>query len=49
MGSRTSVEALSWREELLFTLTHWSVIFGGVIAIAVILRALVYDFVEAPC
>jgi signal transduction histidine kinase len=46
MGSPTSVDVRSWREELLLTLTHWSAIFGGVIAIGVIIRALAYDFVD---
>jgi signal transduction histidine kinase/ActR/RegA family two-component response regulator len=46
MGSGTSVDARSWREELLLTLTHWCAVIGGVIAIGVVIRALAYDFVD---
>ena len=46
MGSRTSLDAHAWREELLFTLTHWCAVFGGVIAVGVVIRALAYDFVD---
>jgi signal transduction histidine kinase/CheY-like chemotaxis protein len=46
MGWPTSVDVHSWREELLLTLTHWSAVFGGVIAIDVIIRAIAYNFVD---
>jgi|RhiMethySRZTD1v2_1073278.scaffolds.fasta_scaffold00111_45 signal transduction histidine kinase/ActR/RegA family two-component response regulator len=46
MDSRTSAHARSWREELLLTLTHWSAVFGGVIAIGVIIRARTNDFID---
>jgi signal transduction histidine kinase/CheY-like chemotaxis protein len=46
MGSPTNADARSWREELLLTLTHWSAVLGGVIAVGVIIRALAYDFVD---
>ena len=34
----------SWREQLLLSLTHWSVIFGGVIALGVAIGALTSNF-----
>ena len=43
-GTRPSVGA--WRERLLLSLTHWSAVFGGVIAIGVTIRALASDFVD---
>jgi signal transduction histidine kinase/CheY-like chemotaxis protein len=46
MASLTSVNVHSWREDLLLTLTHWCAVFGGVIAIGVIIRALFYNFVD---
>jgi signal transduction histidine kinase len=35
-----------WREQLLFTLTHWAALFGGVIAIGVTIRAFFFDFAD---
>jgi len=46
MDARTSPDARSWREHLLLSLTHWSAVFGGVIALGVTVRAFVSDFVD---
>ena len=49
MRSWTSVtgpDARSWREHLLLSLTHWSAVFGGVIALGVTVRAFASDFVD---
>lgn len=46
MDVRTSPDARSWREHLLLALTHWSAVFGGVIALGVTVRAFVSDFVD---
>ena len=40
------MDARSWREELLLTLTHWCAVIGGVIAVGVVVRALAYKFVD---
>ena len=46
MDEHRRPETGSWREQLLLTLTHWSAIFGGVIAIGVTIRAFAFDFVD---
>ena len=46
MGSGTSWDARSWRDELLLTLTHWCAVIGGIIAVGVVIRALAYEFVD---
>ena len=46
MGARTGTDPQTWRQELLHTLTHWSALFGGVIAIGVIIRALGFDVAD---
>ena len=46
MGARTGTDPQTWRQELLHTLTHWSALFGGVIAIGVVIRALGFDFAD---
>src|SRR5262245_54420896 len=46
MGSQLRPDTRAWREPLLLALTRWSVIFGGVIAIGVTVRALAHDFVD---
>jgi signal transduction histidine kinase/ActR/RegA family two-component response regulator len=46
MDEHRRSETGSWREQLLLTLTHWSALFGGVIAIGVTIRALAFDFVD---
>jgi signal transduction histidine kinase/CheY-like chemotaxis protein len=46
MDDGTSRDPRSWREQLLLSLTHWSVIFGGVIALAVAIRALASNFAD---
>ncbi len=46
MAERTRADAPAWREELLLTLTHWSALLGGVIAVAVIIRALFFNFAD---
>ena len=46
MDGGTRPGAGAWREGLLLSLTHWSAVFGGVIAIGVIIRALASDFVD---
>jgi signal transduction histidine kinase len=46
MDERTRADTPAWREQLLFTLTHWSALLGGVIAIAVTIRALFFDFAD---
>jgi hypothetical protein len=39
MTERSTRDTLGWREQLLLTLTHWSAVLGGVIAIVVAIRA----------
>ena len=46
MDEGTRPDAGAWRERLLLTLTHWSAVFGGVIAIGVTIRALASGFVD---
>jgi signal transduction histidine kinase/ActR/RegA family two-component response regulator len=46
MRERRRRDARAWREHLLRTLTHWSALFGGVIAIGVVVRTLAIDFVD---
>jgi signal transduction histidine kinase/CheY-like chemotaxis protein len=46
MEERRRPEARAWREQLLNILTHWSAVFGGVIAAGVTVRALAFDFVD---
>lgn len=46
MDERSRADAPAWREQLLFTLTHWSALFGGVIAIGVIVRAFFFNFAD---
>jgi signal transduction histidine kinase len=46
MDERSRADAPAWREQLLFRLTHWSALFGGVIAVGVIVRALFFDFAD---
>jgi signal transduction histidine kinase/ActR/RegA family two-component response regulator len=46
MDDRTGPDTRSWREHLLLSLTHWSVVFGGVIALGVTVRAFASDFVD---
>jgi signal transduction histidine kinase len=46
MDEHSRADAPAWREQLLFTLTHWSALFGGVIAVGVIVRALFFDFAD---
>ena len=43
MNERSAHDALGWREQLLLTLTHWSAVLGGVIAIVVAIRSLAFD------
>ncbi len=44
MDDGASHDPRSWREQLLLSLTHWSVIFGGVIALGVAIGALTSNF-----
>ena len=46
MDDGTGPDTRSWREHLLLSLTHWSVVFGGVIALGVTVRAFASDFVD---
>jgi signal transduction histidine kinase len=46
MDERSRADAPAWREQLLFTLTHWSALFGGVIAIGVTIRAFFFNFAD---
>ena len=46
MAERSRPDAPTWREELILTLTHWSALLGGIIAIAVIIRAVFFDFAD---
>jgi len=39
-------DALGWREQLLLSLTHWSAVLGGVIALVVAFRSLASDVVD---
>ena len=39
-------DARAWREQLLLTLTHWSVLCGGVIVIAVTIRAFAFGIMD---
>jgi signal transduction histidine kinase len=47
MEERRRPDVRAWREQLLNTLTHWSALFGGIIAVGVTIRALAFDFVDA--
>ena len=46
MDERPRPAAPAWREQLLLTLTHWSALLGGVIAVGVVIRALFFDFAD---
>src|SRR5688572_2722159 len=46
MEERRRPDVRAWREQLLNTLTHWSALFGSVIAVGVTIRALAFDFVD---
>lgn len=46
MDERSRADAPAWREQLLLTVTHWSALFGGVIAIGVIIRAIFFKFAD---
>ena len=46
MAERTRPDAPTWREELILTLTHWSALLGGIIAVAVIIRVVFFDFAD---
>ena len=47
MDERSRADAPAWREQLLLTVTHWSALFGGVIAVGVIIRAVFFNFADA--
>jgi len=46
MDQRSRLDPLAWREQLLLTVTHWGAIFGGVIAIGVTIRGLLFGFID---
>jgi signal transduction histidine kinase/CheY-like chemotaxis protein len=46
MDERSRADAPAWREQLLLTVTHWSALFGSVIAVGVIVRAVLFDFAD---
>src|SRR6185436_15316401 len=46
MHERSMHDALGWREQLLLSLTHWSAVLGGVIALVVAFRSLASDVVD---
>src|SRR5688572_19937774 len=46
MEERRRPDARALREQLLTTLTHWSAVFGGVIAIGIAVRAHTSGFVD---
>jgi signal transduction histidine kinase len=46
MHERSTHDALGWREQLLLSLTHWSAVLGGVIAMVVGIRSLAFDVVD---
>src|SRR5678815_4049263 len=47
MDERSRADAPAWREQLLLTVTHWSALFGGVIAVGVIIRSVFFNFADA--
>jgi len=46
MAERSTDDAVAWRDQLLLTLTHWSAVLGGVIALVVAVRSLAFDVVD---
>jgi signal transduction histidine kinase/CheY-like chemotaxis protein len=46
MDERTRPGGRAWREQLLLTVTHWSAVFGGIIALGVAIRAVGSNFVD---
>ena len=46
MSERSPEDVVAWRDELLLTLTHWSAVLGGVIAVVVAIRSLAFDVVD---
>jgi len=46
MEERRRPDARAWREQLLNILTHWSAVFGGVIAAGATIRAIAFGFVD---
>jgi signal transduction histidine kinase len=46
MDERTRPGGRAWREQLLLTVSHWSAVFGGIIALGVAIRAVGSNFVD---